>query len=229
MYQKNEKKNRFPILRERLNSLMGNMTTTEFAEKVGLTRQTMGFYLNGDRIPDSSTLAQICKQCDVSADWLLGFTQDRQRTPAAVDKLGLSECAVKNMLSYANSRGFEDCLPGLNLLIEQGNILTLAALVYRFREFVRDARKIERSYSNDAADLSYATQQRDATNQSLAEGLEQMIYTEYPYLKGHFKILVGATAVRRGKDDIVSSFEETICKITGYNSYMDEIAFRNTH
>lgn len=94
MYQKNENKNRFPILRERLNSIMGDMTTTEFAKKIGLTRQTMGYYLNGDRIPDSLTLAQICEQCNVSANWLLGLSDTKSpdtNVAAVVQYTGLTE------------------------------------------------------------------------------------------------------------------------------------------
>ena len=229
MCPKTKNKTRFPILKERLNELMGDMNVTEFAEKVGLTRQTMGAYLNGNRIPDSLLLKQIAQECNVSADWLLGLSGDRKRTPTAVNELGLSETSVENILFYANSHGFEDCLPGLNLLIEHGSILSLAALVYRFRNFVMDARKIERSYSKDAAGLDNAVQQRDTTNQSISERLEQMICNQYPYLKGHFRVLAGASAVRRGKEDLVRSFDETISKISGYNSYMDEISFRNTH
>ena len=136
---------------------------------------------------------------------------------------------MKEILFCANTRGFEDCLPGLNLLIEQGDILCIAAFVYRFRNFVRKAKEIERSYSKDTTYLKDATQLRNVTNYTIADGLEQMICEEYPYLKGHIRILAGANAVRRGKDDIVSSFEEKISKITGYNSYMDEIEYRNTH
>ena len=52
------------------------LNTTEFAERLGLSRQTLGFYLNGDRIPDALTLRQICEKCSVSADWLLGLSMD---------------------------------------------------------------------------------------------------------------------------------------------------------
>lgn len=72
-----QKPNRLPVLRERLNELLGGMSSTEFAKKIGLSRQTVGFYLNGDRIPDSETLLQICEKCGVSADWLLGLAKEK--------------------------------------------------------------------------------------------------------------------------------------------------------
>lgn len=74
MEQVKEKKDRLPILRQRLNDLLGDMSITDFAQMVGISRQTMGFYLNGDRIPDAVTLQQICAACNVSSDWLLGLS-----------------------------------------------------------------------------------------------------------------------------------------------------------
>lgn len=99
MKPSNEKPNRFPILRERLNLLMRDLdlNTTDFANRVGISRQTMGFYLNGDRIPDSLTVAQICKNCKVSANWLLGLTETRSPDTgieAIVQYTGLSEANV---------------------------------------------------------------------------------------------------------------------------------------
>lgn len=88
---------RLPILKLRLNKLLGDMSVTEFAKKLGLSRQTVGFYLNGDRIPDSETLVQICKTCHVSSDWLLGLSNDSSVRPTAVDELGLSEEAIESI------------------------------------------------------------------------------------------------------------------------------------
>lgn len=68
---------RLPIMKMRLKELQGDMSATDFAKKVGLSRQTVGFYLNGDRIPDSETLIQICRSCNVSADWLLGLSFEK--------------------------------------------------------------------------------------------------------------------------------------------------------
>ncbi len=70
------------------------MSITEFADMLGLTRQTVGYYINGDRIPDSEKLLQICQRCDVSADYLLGLTSDPKRTPSVMDELALSETSV---------------------------------------------------------------------------------------------------------------------------------------
>ena len=63
-----EKEGRLPVMKERLKKLQGGESVTDFAKRLGLSRQTAGFYLNGDRIPDSETLMQICRSSRVSAD-----------------------------------------------------------------------------------------------------------------------------------------------------------------
>lgn len=95
MQQKNA---RLPIMKARLKELQGNMSATDFAKKIGLSRQTVGFYLNGDRIPDSETLIQICQTCHVSADWLLGLSPEKTLDSSAQSAsryTGLSGGAVE--------------------------------------------------------------------------------------------------------------------------------------
>lgn len=87
-------KSRFPAFTVRFRELVGNRSATDFAKEVGISRQTVSFYLNGDRIPDAETLAQICSSSGVSADWLLGLTGTRSRESgiqAACDYTGISE------------------------------------------------------------------------------------------------------------------------------------------
>lgn len=65
---------RLPIFTERFRQLQGEMSNTEFADSLGISRQTVGFYCNGDRVPDAVTLVKIAEKCKVSADWLLGVS-----------------------------------------------------------------------------------------------------------------------------------------------------------
>lgn len=92
------------IFAERLAELKGDMSVPEFAEKIGVARQTAGFYLKGDRAPDSEMLCQICQRCGVSADWLLGLpgpeTQKEKTTPTAeeLEKIAKVLLAVTDYL-----------------------------------------------------------------------------------------------------------------------------------
>ncbi len=65
---------RFPAFRDRFRELQGNRSNTDFASFLGMSRQTVGFYCNGDRIPDAIGLRTIAEKCRVSVDWLLGMT-----------------------------------------------------------------------------------------------------------------------------------------------------------
>lgn len=82
---KKEKQERLPEFSERLALLQAQYkeSISEFAEFLGLSRQTVGFYLTGNRLPDAKVLSIICKRCRVSADWLLGLTDDMPLDPAA--------------------------------------------------------------------------------------------------------------------------------------------------
>lgn len=97
---------RMPIFKERFNELfrqLSNGSITEFAKKLDLSRQTVGFYLNGDRIPDIQTLLQICTRCKVSSDWLIGISSESdtdQTVRSVCEYIGLSASTV-NYLHFA--------------------------------------------------------------------------------------------------------------------------------
>ena len=100
------KNDRIPIFTERFRELQRDRSNTEFAEFLGISRQTVGFYCNGDRIPDAMTLKQIAEKCNVSTDWLLGLS-DVRSTDADIRKVckytGLSEKAVSIISQVLNS------------------------------------------------------------------------------------------------------------------------------
>ena len=98
--------NRLPIFTKRFRELQGERTNTEFADFLGISRQTVGFYCNGDRIPDAVVLRQIADKCAVSADWLLGLTDVQTRNfnlRNICEYTGLSEKAVDMVLIYKNT------------------------------------------------------------------------------------------------------------------------------
>lgn len=96
---------RFPAFRDAFVELMGEMTIKEFADKLGMSRATVGFYSSGQRIPDALGIKTIAEKCGVSADWLLGLSES-QSTDANVQQVhnytGLSDCAV-DFLHYIGS------------------------------------------------------------------------------------------------------------------------------
>lgn len=87
---------------ERLNRKFresGCSTQGEFAERLGVSRQTLGHWLNGERAPDADNLKDICDTMGVTVDWLLG--KDPLEKQSADNELrfvceytGLSEKAI---------------------------------------------------------------------------------------------------------------------------------------
>lgn len=123
MKRPKEEKNRFPIFRERFRELQGDRSNTEFAEFLGISRQTVGFYCNGDRIPDALGLKEIAATCGVSADWLLGLSDVKTndiKLREICEATGLSERALLNLDRI--SQKFPDYGIGthkaLNMLLE---------------------------------------------------------------------------------------------------------------
>ena len=93
-------KSKLPIFTKRFRTLRGERTQAEFADFLEISRPTVGFYENGERLPDAAVLARICKKCSISADWLLGQTDAKTQdlTVAAVcDYTGLTENAISTL------------------------------------------------------------------------------------------------------------------------------------
>lgn len=90
---------------ERLKALLktNKLTKSKFAESVGLSRQSVVNYLNGNRHPDSITLKRISTKYNVSVDWLLGLTDmtvPNRKFQDACTVLGITEKEGQQILRY---------------------------------------------------------------------------------------------------------------------------------
>lgn len=245
MAQSNEKKDRLPIFRQRLNELLGDMSTTEFAEKVGLSRQTMGFYLNGDRIPDAETLLRICEKCNISSDWLLGITNDRNRQPCAVDELGLSPKIIDTIKEWHEYYD-EDCsnsLDGLNMFLEatlesplyemitcfashvnsESSASDPAILLY---ELVKQVNKdVPPLYPEDDSNTGYYNRLTDtAKDTSIGWRLARILANLYPETRGRISVTFGSQTLEPEFNAICSFLRRCLENITGYREYLDNLS-----
>lgn len=92
-------------------------STASFARRIGVSQQTTHNYLSGGRKISLEFINSICCNCQVSADWLLGFTDERTGTAAPVADAALTE-KIKELelaLAKANARiaGLEFALKSL--------------------------------------------------------------------------------------------------------------------
>lgn len=87
---------KMPIFADRFLELRGKRTQEEFAKFLGISRPTVGFYEAGQRLPDALVLRQIAEKCNVSADYLLGLTDEK--TPD-MDIRSICECTGLSLKS----------------------------------------------------------------------------------------------------------------------------------
>jgi len=76
------------LFRERLQALINDLGDTQaaFARRIGIDRSTLSQLLSGhdDRLPRADTVAAVAQTCQVSADWLLGLSQETAADQAIV-------------------------------------------------------------------------------------------------------------------------------------------------
>lgn len=73
--------NRMRCLRERLVLLRkeSGLTQSQFADEIGTSRSSVASWENGTRKPDMIQLATIAEYYNVTADYLLGFVNERDK------------------------------------------------------------------------------------------------------------------------------------------------------
>ncbi len=143
-----ERKNdRLPIFTERFRELQGEKSNTEFAEFLGLSRQTVGFYCNGDRVPDALTLIKISQKCGVSADWLLGLSDVRSLDgdlKQTCKYTGLSEVAA----TFLHTERSERANVVINMLLYDPEFRAAIYLIASLKDLVDDYYKNPDKYSD---------------------------------------------------------------------------------
>jgi transcriptional regulator with XRE-family HTH domain len=88
MFTQMDKRDRARLLRERLIAMMNEreMNQTALARAVGVDRSTISQLLSGPmpRLPNAQVIAGCAVALGVSADWLLGLSQRRERAAEVV-------------------------------------------------------------------------------------------------------------------------------------------------
>ncbi len=82
----------FQNIFKRLRASSG-LTQAEFAEKIGISRSTIGMYETGAREPDFDTLEAIADFFNVDTDYLLGRTEKTELLPETIGNYYLNDDA----------------------------------------------------------------------------------------------------------------------------------------
>lgn len=170
---------RLPIFTERFTLLRGDMTQTQFAEMLGLSRPTVSLYESGERIPDAVTLRIISEKCNVTADYLLGLRKDPttdRDVQFVSDYTGLSGDAIEKLHSCADLRKYKDasrCLESFGLFIT-GFYDSFLEVLGHLRDAAEDAEEKLLAYYSKNEDLG-ETEQLDYLQLTL-EGLQRELF-----------------------------------------------------
>ena len=173
-----KKEPRFPVFRERFNTLLQGRSVTEFADFLGMSRQTIGFYLNGDRIPDALVLKDIAEKCEVSADWLLGMSEFPRRDLAEMtaEDMGLTQEAASGIFATKTLADQEErakfYLDGLNMMLSHVDFHMLCGDVAAFAAGVEIAWEYEENTPGDGKPLTSS----EHPNATVLEGYDQCEY-----------------------------------------------------
>lgn len=66
----------FPV---RLKEALNNCSSSDFANKISVSKQTISAYLTGKRKPKKPLLSTIAKELNVNEAWLLGYDTEKDR------------------------------------------------------------------------------------------------------------------------------------------------------
>jgi transcriptional regulator with XRE-family HTH domain len=143
-----------------------DMSQAQFAEFLGISRPTVGFYESGERSPDADTIKKICKKCAVSADWLLGLggVKGDNVNEVLIGKLtGLSPEAVRGLYSQKKK------IDAAETDVEQYALLSLAGFINLAIEyFPKNFHQAHRNMTEAIADCAFI---RDDLQERLSDFL----------------------------------------------------------
>lgn len=117
-----------------LSELLQNVKTEkgiiqdDVAKAIGVSRQALGKWANGETVPDILDFKKLAKYFNVSTDYLLGLTENATTDTdlqAACKYTGLSEKALENLIANKNDPHRNEYLITLSQLMANQKIFDL--------------------------------------------------------------------------------------------------------
>ena len=124
-YHYGEKNTCVEVFGKRLKELRkaNGYTIEQFADMVGISKSTLGYYENDKRMPDIEILARIADTLNVNADYLIGRTNttaQKGKMKTVCEFTGLSDCAVEYLSELVQNKDYEK-LSVINHLFDELN------------------------------------------------------------------------------------------------------------
>lgn len=140
-----KKEARFAIFQERFSSerQQRGLSQAEFANFLGISRPTVGFYENGERLPDALILRKIAEKCEVTSDYLLGLTKTRKPENMEIgERLGLSDAAIRVLEAYNRRFHGEILIPTINVMLEEETPLCNFEVTFEIHDKISTAEEL---------------------------------------------------------------------------------------
>ena len=156
----------------------------------------------------------------VSADYLLGLTNDPSREPSAIDELGLSPQAIaklKGCCSEGRATGFID---GINTLLTLPRLSMLAKNINRLsRNIILETNRLKQYSTNNRGNderIFPPDRQMDIQDADFSSRLVDIIEKEYPEYKGRIEVYCGRATLECQMQNIIELFRADIEIATQY-------------
>jgi transcriptional regulator with XRE-family HTH domain len=90
---------------DRILAVKSDNSVASFARSLGLSQPSVHYYLNGERELSLKFIYNVCYRYHVSADWLLGFTDDPKGTAAPATDPTLAALIAEKDAEIARLKG----------------------------------------------------------------------------------------------------------------------------
>ena len=200
-------KNRFPEFQKRFNELRGEMSQKDFAKKIGVSTPTVGFYENGERVPDALTLLRIADIFDVSVDYLLGRAECKTADNESIKKaIGFSDEAIDQLRKLSAVK-----VPD-HVYISVPDLLSEIITYRAFKAFLHEMIILHTESRNAIENLTKFVK---ATNEDIERA--RVICEEYGLIPS-----APNKSIENQKALVIDYFEEIIFHICGGIDYHNE-------
>lgn len=105
---------------DRLREAMGDISVTELADMLGISKQSVSAYINGKRKPKRIVIAEIARVLHVNPVWLSGYNVEK--SPSVLDQHGSislsdTEISLVNDFRKLNCTGREYILQTMAMAV----------------------------------------------------------------------------------------------------------------
>lgn len=103
---KNQNNGKVAELKDRLRQALDDSKTKpiELAEKTGIPKSMISYYLSGKSQPKADRIYELARVLDVNEAWLMGYDVEKSRTPGQKK----NDQVVKLVAQLRNNAGFYD-------------------------------------------------------------------------------------------------------------------------